>query len=150
MKVFLIKVAALMAFSILTAVGASYAEGGPTLLSRGEEFFSAKCAVCHGDKGAHAEGGPIVVSSGEELFNAKCAGCHGYKGAGAWNGPPLVHKIYHPNHHADFSFRRAVSMGVKAHHWQFGDMKKVEGLSAEDVDLIIEYVRSIQREAGIF
>lgn len=121
MKLFFVKVVALMAFSVFIAVGASHAEGGPTLLS-----------------------------GGEALFNAKCAGCHGIKGAGTKNGPPLVHRIYHPNHHADFSFRRAVSLGVRAHHWKFGDMAKVEGVSDEDVEMIIKYVRSIQHEAGIF
>jgi mono/diheme cytochrome c family protein len=121
MKVFFVKVAALMALSFLVAAGASYAEGGPT-----------------------------VLSGGEALFNAKCSVCHGIKGAGTEMGPPLVHRIYHPNHHADFSFRRAVSLGVRAHHWPFGDMDKVEGVSADDVELIIKYVRSIQHEAGIF
>ncbi len=121
MKLFFIKVVALTAFSFLIAVGTGYAEGGPTLLS-----------------------------GGEQLFNAKCAICHGTKGVGTDKGPPLVHRIYHPNHHADFSFRRAVYMGVKAHHWKFGDMKKVEGVNAEYLDMIIKYVRGIQREAGIF
>ncbi len=41
--------------------------------------------------------------------------------------PRLVHKIYEPNHHADFAFQRAAAQGVKAHHWKFGNMPKIEG-----------------------
>ncbi len=87
---------------------------------------------------------------GEELFGSKCAKCHGVKGTGTDAGPPLVHRIYEPNHHSDYSFRRAMSMGVRAHHWRFGDMEKVTGLTPEQVELIIKYIREIQQDAGIF
>ncbi len=92
-------------------------------------------------------GGPAV---GEELFGSKCAKCHGVKGVGSETGPPLVHRIYEPGHHSDWSFRRAISMGVRAHHWRFGDMKRVTGITEEQGERIIEYIRSIQHEAGIF
>lgn len=98
----------------------------------------------------YAAGGPTLLSMGEELFNSKCAKCHGLKGTGTGDGPPLVHRIYEPGHHADFSFRRAMSMGVRAHHWRFGDMEKVTGLTAPEVELIIKYIRGIQQDAGIF
>ncbi|MBI5561550.1 MAG: cytochrome c [Deltaproteobacteria bacterium] len=87
---------------------------------------------------------------GEAAFNANCARCHGVKGGGTDKGPPLVHKIYQPNHHADISFRWAVERGVRAHHWPFGDMPKIEGVSKDDVENIIFYVRAIQRDAGIY
>lgn len=97
-----------------------------------------------------AASGQGPLSGGEELFNSKCAKCHGVKGVGTGGGPPLVHRIYEPNHHSDFSFRRAMSMGVRAHHWRFGDMEKVTGLTGPEVELIIKYVREIQQDAGIF
>jgi hypothetical protein len=40
--------------------------------------------------------------------------------------------------------------GIKAHHWEFGDMPRVEGVKKEDVAMIISYVRQLQKEAGIF
>jgi hypothetical protein len=61
-----------------------------------------------------------------------------------------VHKIYEPNHHADFAFQRAAAQGVKAHHWKFGDMPKIDGVTADDVTQIIGYIRRLQRQAGIF
>lgn len=88
---------------------------------------------------------------GEALFNDNCASCHGENAAGRdGNGPPLVHKIYEPNHHADGSFHLAVMRGVRAHHWPFGDMPPVEGVGQEQVASIVTYVRTLQRENGIF
>lgn len=91
-----------------------------------------------------------VVRDGAAIFNVRCSKCHGLKGAGTDKGPPLVHKIYEPNHHADMSFYWAAERGVRAHHWGFGDMPPVEGVSKDDVSAIIRYIRGLQKEAGIF
>ncbi|MDE0005562.1 MAG: c-type cytochrome [Rhodospirillaceae bacterium] len=88
--------------------------------------------------------------AGEVLFNANCSLCHGANAAGTHQGPPLIHKIYEPGHHSDFSFRNAVRRGVRQHHWQFGDMAPVAGISSEEVDQIICYIREMQRANGIF
>ncbi|WP_417675167.1 cytochrome c [Roseibium sp.] len=88
---------------------------------------------------------------GEALFNDNCASCHGKNAAGRdGNGPPLIHKIYEPNHHADGAFYLAAMRGVRAHHWTFGDMPPVEGMGQEQVASIVTYVRTLQRENGIF
>lgn len=92
---------------------------------------------------------PAEFQSGEGKFNTLCARCHGPEGTGTKQGPPLVHKIYEPNHHGDAAFQRAAANGVRAHHWQFGDMPKIEGVKPEDVDQIVKYVRWLQRQAGI-
>ncbi len=86
---------------------------------------------------------------GELLFNANCLSCHGAEGSGTQFGPPLVHDTYNPRHHADLSFNLAVKNGVRSHHWQFGDMKPVPGVSPEDITHITQYVREQQRMAGI-
>ncbi|MFM7841547.1 MAG: cytochrome c, partial [Nitrospira sp.] len=65
-------------------------------------------------------------------------------------GPPFVHKIYEPNHHGDAAFQRAAALGVRAHHWQFGNMPKISSVTPADVDEIIKYVRWLQRQAGIY
>lgn len=87
---------------------------------------------------------------GERAFEAKCASCHGVDGVGR-NGaaPPLIHKIYEPSHHGDESFQRAVSLGVRSHHWPFGDMPPVAGLTRAEVTMIIAYIREIQQANGI-
>ncbi len=87
---------------------------------------------------------------GAELFGANCSECHGASAGGTSQGPPLVDKIYEPGHHADFSFVRAVEVGSPQHHWQFGDMDPVPGLSPEEVNKIICYVRELQYANGIF
>ena len=87
---------------------------------------------------------------GKNIFELKCQSCHGINAAGLHEiGPPLVHKIYEPSHHSDQSFYRAVALGVKSHHWPFGNMAAVEGLTKGDVKAIIFYVRELQRENGI-
>ena len=91
-----------------------------------------------------------VAGQGAELFAANCSECHGATAGGTSQGPPLVDKIYEPGHHADFSFVRAVDLGSPQHHWSFGDMEPVPGLSPEDVNKIICYVRELQYANGIF
>ena len=87
---------------------------------------------------------------GQKTYDANCASCHGPNAAGQDGiAPPLVHVIYEPGHHGDESFQRAVALGVRAHHWRFGDMPPVEGLSRRDVAAIVAYVRELQRANGI-
>lgn len=93
---------------------------------------------------------PAEFQAGEAKFKANCAVCHGVGGMGTKQGPPLVHKIYEPNHHGDAAFQRAAATGVRAHHWEFGNMPKIETVTPEDVDQIIKYVRWLQQQAGIF
>ena len=90
------------------------------------------------------------ASSGQALFNTNCAVCHGTDAAGSNAGPPLVHPIYGPGHHPDFSFKNAVQNGVPSHHWWFGDMAPLPGVSEQDVEQIVCFVRELQRANGIF
>ena len=93
---------------------------------------------------------PAEYQAGEAKFKANCAGCHGVAGVGTSQGPALVHKVYEPNHHGDAAFQRAVAGGVRAHHWEFGNMPKIETVTPEDVEQITQYVRWLQKQAGIF
>lgn len=87
---------------------------------------------------------------GETAFNAKCAACHGANAAGRLGvAPPLIHKTYEPSHHGDMAFIMAAQNGVKSHHWPFGNMPPVEGLTNGDIKNIIAYVRMVQRANGI-
>ncbi len=91
-----------------------------------------------------------AARAGEDVFNTRCSVCHGVNAAGTGQGPPLVHSIYEPGHHPDFSIRNAVNQGVPEHHWVFGDMAPVPGVSDDQVEEIICYVRELQRANGIF
>ena len=87
---------------------------------------------------------------GKLAFEVKCVSCHGTNAAGqAGVAPPLVHIIYEPNHHGDESFQRAAALGVRAHHWSFGNMPAVEGLTRTNVKMIVAYIRELQRANGI-
>jgi len=91
-----------------------------------------------------------TAREGESLFNRSCAACHGVNAAGKdGHGPPLVHKIYEPGHHGDAAFRLAARNGARAHHWNFGDMPPVEGVTDTDIDRIVLYVRELQRANGV-
>ena len=87
--------------------------------------------------------------AGTALFDANCALCHGEGAAGTAQGPPLVHRVYEPGHHPDAAFYRAVEFGVISHHWEFGNMAPVPGVSKADVAKIVAYVRELQRADGI-
>ncbi len=118
--------------------------------------------VYFGDREDGTVSGPPIVSVnvpdalsaraeiGRKIYDANCAACHGPNAAGQDGiAPPLVHVFYEPGHHGDESFQRAVAHGVRAHHWRFGDMPPVEGLTRRDVATIVAYVRELQRANGI-
>jgi mono/diheme cytochrome c family protein len=86
---------------------------------------------------------------GKVAFDESCAACHGTNASGTESGPPLIHKIYEPSHHSDYSFVAAVKTGTRAHHWRFGDMAPVEGVTDKQIEWITRYVREIQRANGI-
>lgn len=92
-------------------------------------------------------------AQGKALFQRHCAACHGTdlmgNGKGDKKGPPLLHKIYEPSHHGDAAFQLAAKNGVVAHHWKFGDMPPVPGVTPDDVAHITAYVRAEQRKVGI-
>ncbi len=93
---------------------------------------------------------PTAVSvGGRALFIQTCSVCHGIDLQGTDQGPPFLNRIYGPGHHSDASFRLAVQRGVISHHWRFGNMPKIEGLTDEQVEEIIKFVRAQQALAGI-
>ena len=88
---------------------------------------------------------------GKQAFEAKCASCHGTNAAGQDGvAPPLVHIIYEPGHHGDETFQRAAAMGVRAHHWPFGNMPAIEGITQGDIKMVTAYIRELQRANGIY
>ena len=109
---------------------------------------------CNTDKG---EISPATLTSdlpkehakGEAAFNRYCASCHGKAAAGTDHGPSFINRIYEPNHHGDASFFLAPRRGVRAHHWNFGDMPRIEGVSDSELKQIVGYIRWLQRQAGI-
>lgn len=99
--------------------------------------------------GGNASGGhSSQIAEGEKLYQANCASCHGSDLRGTNKGPSHLSVIYEPSHHGDEAFRSAIANGAVQHHWPFGDMEPVPGLSESDVDAIIAYVRDVQEREG--
>lgn len=138
--------AALIAWSMSSGMASRQAPGHAM-------FTPHLSGIAEGDSIAYVKV-PAVFSPeaqmGERAFNAVCAVCHGAN-AGGINGtaPPLVHIFYESTHHGDAAFFAAAQNGVRAHHWQFGDMAPVTGLTKADIGNIVAYVRALQRENGI-
>jgi mono/diheme cytochrome c family protein len=91
-----------------------------------------------------------ALNLGKLNYDAKCAQCHGVNAAGTDKGPTFLHRVYHPGHHGDGAFFLAPKRGVRAHHWPFGDMPPVAGVSDAQIEKIVLYVRALQRANGIF
>jgi mono/diheme cytochrome c family protein len=87
---------------------------------------------------------------GKMNYGAYCASCHGKTAGGSDKGPTFIHWVYHPGHHGDGAFFIASKRGARAHHWRFGDMKPVEGVTEAQLETIVEYVRGIQQANGLF
>ena len=116
---------------------------------------TALAMACSGGSDSPGTGGggsaqSSVSQEGEAAFSRTCSVCHGARAEGTQAGPPLVHELYHPGHHPDISFRNAVTNGVIAHHWNFGHMPPQPGVSDEDIEKIICYVRELQIAGGIY
>ena len=87
---------------------------------------------------------------GQQVFGAICAACHGPNAGGIeGSAPPLINRLYVPGHHSDMAIRLAVRRGVQSHHWRFGNMPVIEGLTDADITDIIAFIRAVQKENGI-
>jgi cytochrome c2 len=93
---------------------------------------------------------PFSYSKGKQLFEKNCSACHGLKLDGTDQGPPLIHAFYKPSHHGDSAFYKAGLKGARAHHWNFGDMPPVKGMTAKKMDSIVPYVRFYQQQMKLY
>lgn len=94
--------------------------------------------------------GDPKINLGRMNYQAYCASCHGKTGRGTDKGPTFISRVYHPGHHADGSFYIAAKRGARAHHWKFGDMKPVPGVTDAQISSIIKYIRAVQKANGLF
>ena len=112
-------------------------------------FFGAASLPVHAQFPTPSAGLMPNPVTGKTLYEKNCAACHGIDLKGSNNGPAFIHRVYEPSHHGDPSFQLAVKNGVRAHHWKFGDMKPVPGVTPDEVAHITSYIREEQRRAGI-
>lgn len=93
---------------------------------------------------------PFHLGKGQLLYEKYCSSCHGLDLNGSDQGPPLLHPFYKPSHHGDKAFYRAALQGAKQHHWEFGDMKSVDGMTREKLDSVVPYVRYYQQQKKLY
>lgn len=112
--------------------------------------FASACSTAVGDADAPTDAEPTadLVAAGEPLYQASCAQCHGTDLRGTSLGPSHLSIVYEPNHHGDAAFVLAARAGVRQHHWRFGNMPPIPGLSDSDLDAIVAYVRDQQSIHG--
>lgn len=85
-----------------------------------------------------------LAYAGKGLFAKYCVDCHGQQGQGTIAGPSLHHEAYKPRNLSRKAFHQAVTQGVKAQRWSFGDMPATKSLTFNDIEMIARYVREIQ------
>ncbi len=90
------------------------------------------------------------LNLGKLAYDRFCAECHGVNATGSDKGPTFINRVYHPGHHADGAFFIAPKQGARQHHWKFGNMKKVEGVTDAQLKNIVAYVRAVQKANGLF
>lgn len=105
-------------------------------------------AACGSDDTEPTSATGSQLDRGAEVYAESCASCHGADLRGTDKGPSHLSIVYEPNHHTDDSFRSAIANGAPQHHWNFGDMEPVEGLSDDDVEAVIAFVRAEQERQG--
>ena len=89
-----------------------------------------------------------IGSIGAEVYANSCALCHGADLRGTDKGPSQLSIVYEPNHHPDDAYRSAIANGAPQHHWTFGNMPPVAGLTDEEVESVIAFIRAEQSRQG--
>lgn len=116
------------------ANGASSAEPAPTVTSDAPAPPTTAAAP--------------AVPDGAAVYQQYCAECHGVDLRGTDKGPSQLSIIYEPNHHGDYAYRVAIREGTREHHWWFGDMPPVEGITDLEIEKVISYIRAEQERLG--
>lgn len=93
---------------------------------------------------------PFAMARGQLLYEKYCSSCHGLELGGTDEGPPLIHPFYKPSHHGDRAFYRAALQGTRQHHWEFGDMPPVPGITRKKMDRIVPFIRYYQQQKKLF
>lgn len=93
---------------------------------------------------------PFELGLGQAFYDEYCSSCHGLNLNGTDKGPPLIHPFYKPSHHGDEAFYRAALQGVRQHHWEFGDMPPVAGMTRKKMDKLLPYVRYYQQQMKLY
>ena len=111
--------------------------------------LAAILAACGSDTAATAPPEPIPTdANGATVYALRCASCHGEDLRGTTKGPSQLSIVYEPNHHNDDAYRNAIRNGVAQHHWAYGNMPTIEDITDQQIELVINYIRTQQQQLG--
>lgn len=91
---------------------------------------------------------PSETADGATVYAENCASCHGADLRGTSQGPSQLSIVYEPNHHSDDSYRAAIRNGAPQHHWGFGNMPAIQGITDDEIELVIQFIRQQQETLG--
>ena len=91
---------------------------------------------------------PSETADGATVYAENCASCHGADLRGTAQGPSQLSIVYEPNHHSDDSYRAAIRNGAPQHHWAFGNMPAIQGITDDEIELVIQFIRQQQETLG--
>ena len=135
---------ALAAFLLAVACGADTSDA-TDLLTPPSEPASAPTAAAPAPSTTEAG---LAVPDGAAVYQQYCAECHGVDLRGTDKGPSQLSIVYEPNHHGDYAYRVAIREGTREHHWWFGDMPPVEGITDLEIEKVISFIRAEQQRLG--
>jgi len=98
--------------------------------------------------GACSSTEPSGTADGASVYTQNCASCHGTDLRGTDRGPSQLSIVYEPNHHSDDAYRAAIRNGAPQHHWTFGNMPAIQGITDDEIELVIEFIREQQETFG--
>ena len=133
---------ALAAFLLAVSCGADAGDAGDSLAA--ETTLPSSTALPSPSSTAAAP----AVPDGAAVYQQYCAECHGVDLRGTDKGPSQLSIIYEPNHHGDYAYRVAIREGTREHHWWFGDMPPVEGITDLEIEQVISFIRAEQQRLG--
>lgn len=116
----------------------------------GRVVSGAMATIALGALGAAcaADGPGTTLERGQRSYAANCAQCHGVDLAGTERGPSLLLEVYGPDELADADIASAIRNGVDQRLFEFGPMAGNGGLSDEQIDAIVTFVREEQSGAA--
>lgn len=132
----------LVAFAFAVACGADAGDAGDSLAAE-----PAPTSSTAAPPSASTAAAP-VVPDGAAVYQQYCAECHGVDLRGTDKGPSQLSIVYEPNHHGDYAYRVAIREGTREHHWWFGDMPPVEGMTDLEIEEVISFIRAEQQRLG--